>query len=263
MESLLARPGSEELGPEPYGRFDDYSVLDGHDLITLLTWRYVARPQTEGDPDPDPEVPEGLRLSDEEVEHWRWVAGRRGPDDRPYVTRRELIDPRATQVRTLVINSPFAKLGGHSTTILKKVKWGALIAQIVLTATGAALDPAGTLKRITDIVGTLDVTYANLTHREAAVLTVAHQFKSAEMAHRWLWRCNDLLARWSPKKDVRMDEGEFFQTLLDLGNRGVEVELPDPEGHDHFPPLLTATDTPEVFRERKVRIRPLVLLLNW
>ncbi|HDR8994498.1 TPA: hypothetical protein QDB01_000375 [Burkholderia vietnamiensis] len=263
MESLLSRPGADERGPEPNGRYADYSRIDGFDLITLLTWRFVQRPQTEGDPEPDPAVPEGLRLSDEVLEEWRQVIERGTPDHRPYVTRHELIDPRATQVRTLAINSPLAHQGVHTAGILKKIKWGELLRQILLvTGSTYVQDWGSAIKQVGDIFGALDMSVANLTHREAAVLTVAHDFKRPEWAHRWLWRCNDLLARWSdPKHDLRIDEGEFFQTLLDVVNRGIEVEVPE-EG-ERFPPLLTAFDGPGIFAARKVRIRPMIVLLNW
>lgn len=261
MDSLLSRPGAEPIDAEPYGRYDDYSRPDGHDLITLLTWRFVTQPVTKGDPPPDRDVPERLRLSVEEVLLWHEVIGRHTPDDRPYVTRREIIDPRATQIRTLVVNSPFPLQGVHSAAILKKVKWGALIAQTILTVATAAHDPGGTVKRITDIYGTLDVAYDNLSHREAAVLTIAEQFKRAEWAHRWLWRCNELLDQWSPTVDIKMDAGDFLQTLFDLLNRGIEVEIP--QDGERFPKTLSLNHGTVVFDDHKVLIRPVIALVNW
>lgn len=261
MDSRLSRPGVASPETHPYDRYEDFSLADGHDLMTLLTWRFVQHPQNEGDPAPDPDVPERLRLSEEEVERWHRIIDGLEGRERPYVTRREIIDPRATQVRTLVVNSPFPTQGVHSAAILKKVKWGALAAQIILTATMGALDPSSAVKRITDILGTLDVTYANITHREAAVLTVAEQFKRAEWAHRWLWRCNVLLERWSPTVDIKMDPGDFLQTLFDLLNRGVEVEIP--LDGERFPKALSQNHGTVIFDDHKVLIRPTIVLANW
>ncbi|WP_176100941.1 hypothetical protein [Burkholderia cepacia] len=58
-----------------------------------------------------------------------------------------------------------------------------------------------------------------------------------------------------------MDQYEFFQTLLALVQRGIEVEVP----HDgqRYVPLLTSMDDPGILGERKVRIRPMILLVNW
>lgn len=261
MASLLSRPDAEVWDTEPYGRYGDHSRLDGHDLITLLTWRFVQHPQNEGDPAPDHGVPERLRLSDEEVQEWHRIIERFDGQGRPYVTRREAIDPRATQVRTLVVNSPFPSQGRHAVAILKKVKWGALLAQILLAATASALDPGGAVQRVADIYGTLDVTFADLTHREAAVLTVAEQFKRAEWSQRWLWRCNDLLGKWSPTVDIKMSDYEFHDTLLRLINRGVEVEV-QKEG-ERNPERLTTQTEDGFFHDHKVLIRPTIVLANW
>ncbi|WP_423391981.1 hypothetical protein [Burkholderia sp. LMG 21824] len=137
-----------------------------------------------------------------------------------------------------------------------------LIGQILTAGLTGAPDLNSAIKQIVDLFGAFDVALANLTHCEAAVLTVAHSFKRPERTPRWLWRCNDLLARWSsPNNDLRMEEDEFFQELLALVQRGIEVEVPHDGQRDA--PLLTATDNPGILYERKVCIRPMILLVNW
>ncbi len=261
--SFLPRiqPGTDDITPRHLGRYErlDYELGDAQDLITLLTWRFVEKPQTEGDPPPDRTGYPDLVLSDDMVEHWRWWMRHNSHDERPIVTRREIIDPRATQIRTLVVNWPFSSGKHHPIGILKKIKWGTLIAQIfsgVLQGYGGG-SPADAFKQITDLFGAFDVALTNLSHREAAVLTIADGFKSPEWTQRWLTRCNQLLATWSgPNEDLRMERQEFFDTLQALIARGIEVETGQPS-------LLTASDVIGILDIAKIRIRPMILLMNW
>ncbi|MGX5873012.1 hypothetical protein MJ547_04520, partial [Burkholderia gladioli] len=261
--TFLPRPGLDVVEQGRYDR-DDYEIGDALDLITLLTWRFVRNPP-EGDPPPDREGYPDLYLDDEMVEQWREWMMRNAHDERPIVTRREIIDPRATQVRTLAVSWPFSSGRHHTIGILKKIKWGTLVAQILSGALGGfgSGDLSATIKQITDLLGAFDATLTNLTHHEAAVLTVADGFKNAEWAPRWLWRCNDLLQSWSaPGKLMGMGESEFHDTLLALIDRGIEVELSDPKNFRNRS-LLTHGESSGILQVKKVRIRPMVLLVNW
>ncbi|WP_334035518.1 hypothetical protein [Burkholderia cepacia] len=100
---------------------------------------------------------EDVRLDDDMLEQWRWLDERGAPDDHPYVTRREIIDPQATQVRTLVVNWPFGSNHAHPTVILKKIKWGVLIAQILTAGLAGTTDWNSAIKQITDLFGAFDL----------------------------------------------------------------------------------------------------------
>ncbi|MCA8287619.1 hypothetical protein [Burkholderia vietnamiensis] len=161
------------------------------------------------------------------------------------VSRHGSVDFDRNQVRTMVLNSPFRDRDDrHGLVHVRKIRWGMLVAQAVLTAAMAAhgQDAYAAISQILSVFGTFDTAIEQLPPEEAALLTAAHLEPPPDASQDWLIAANDLLSRWGV---ASIAPGQDLDDWLNrLQQRGIAVERSGPN-NDH------------------IRIRPMVLLVQW